>query len=108
MAFLTALNVSGDVINLTRTHPSHLGGVNDAVKSGGDGDFGALLMRALNGANQLQLESEDLSTKMITDPDSVDAHDVTIALSKANLAVSMTKAVVDRSLQAYSNIINLR
>ena len=108
MAFLTALDVTGDVINLARTHPGHLGGVNDQLKSGEAGDFGALLMRALNGANRLQIESENLSTRMITDPDSVDVHDVTIALSKANLAVSLTKAVVDRSLQAYTNIINLR
>lgn len=108
MAFLTALDVAGDTVNLAKTHMAHLGGLNDSVESGKSGDFGALLMKALNGANQLQLESANLSTQLITDPDSVDAHDVTIALSKANLAVSMTKAVVDRALQAYSSIINLR
>ena len=108
MAFLTALDVTGDTVNLAKTHMAHLGGVDDSVESGKNGDFGALLMKALNGVNRLQLESEDLSTQLITDPDSVDAHDVTIALSKANLAVSMTKAVVDRALQAYSNIINMR
>ena len=45
---------------------------------------------------------------MITDPDSVDVHDVTIALAEANLALSMTKAVVDRALAAYREIINVR
>lgn len=108
MAFLSALDVTGDTVNLARTHMAHLGGVNDSVESDKNGDFGALFMKALNGVSQMQLESEDLSTQLIINPDSVDAHDVTIALAKANLAVSMTKAVVDRALQAYSSIINLR
>ena len=108
MAFLTALDVAGDTVNLAKTHMAHLGGVDDILESGKNGDFSALLMKALNGVNQLQLEGESLSTQMITNPDSVDAHDVTIALSKANLAVSMTKAVADRALQAYSTIINMR
>lgn len=108
MAFLSALDVTGDAVNLAKTHFAHMGGIDDKVESGKNGDFGSLLMEALNGVNQLQLESESMSTQIVTDPDSVDAHDVTIALSKANLAVSMTKAVVDRALQAYSTIINMR
>ena len=108
MAFLTALEVAGDTINLSRTHAAHLRGVNDTVAPDQNGDFGALFFRALNGVNDLQKESQSLATRMITDPDSVDTHDVTIAMAKANLAVSMTKAVVDRALQAYTNIINLR
>ena len=108
MAFLTALDVAGDAIQLARTHTAHIKGVNDPPAAGKEGDFGALLMNALNGVNDLQQESQDLAARMITDPDTVDTHDVTIAMAKANLAVSMTKAVVDRALQAYTNIINLR
>jgi flagellar hook-basal body complex protein FliE len=108
MAFLTALDVAGDTINLARTHAAHLGGVNDTIETGKSGDFAAMLMNALNGVNQTVTESSELSTMLITDPDAVDTHDVTIALAKANLAVSLTKAVVDRALQAYTNIINLR
>ena len=65
-------------------------------------------MQTLNGANDLQLEADRLSQQMIINPDSVDTHDVTIALAQANLAVSLTKAVVDGALEAYSNIINMR
>lgn len=108
MAFLTALQVSGDAVALARTHSAHIPGKFDPVDGGRNGDFGELLLRAMNGVNALQIESDRLSTQMITDPDSVEAHDVTIAMSKANLAVSMTKSVVDRALQAYSNIINMR
>ena len=108
MAFLQALQVDGDTVNLLRTHPMHMGSITDTPKTGASGDFGAMLLKALNGVNQLELESNALSTQMITDPDSVDAHDVTIAMAEANLAVSLTKSVVDRALQAYSNIINMR
>ncbi len=108
MAFLSALDVVGDTINLTRTHPGHLRGLGDTAEPGSGGDFGNLLMKALNGVNDMQQESQSLATRMITEPDSVDPHDVTIAMAKANLSVSMTKAVVDRALQAYTNIINLR
>ncbi|MBT3275967.1 MAG: flagellar hook-basal body complex protein FliE [Spirochaetales bacterium] len=108
MAFLSALQVSGDAINLTRTNSKHFGGVNDTQESGKTGDFGAMLMKAINGVNQMELESNRLSTQMVTDPDSVEAHDVTIAMAQANLAVSLTKAVVDKALQAYSSIINMR
>ena len=48
------------------------------------------------------------SQAMVTDPDSVDVHEVTIALAEANLALSITKAVADRALRAYQEIINVR
>lgn len=108
MAFLSAQQVSGDEIRMLRTNPKHISSIMDPPTGGENGDFAELLMKALNGVNQLQLDGDRLSQMMITDPDSVDVHDVTIALSKANLAVSITKEVVDRALRAYSDIINIR
>ena len=112
MAFFNAVEVSGDSIELARSNPGHLGSRYRIPKStsgeSGGNEFGAMLMRALNGVNDLQMDSDAIGQKMITDPDSVDPHDVTIAMSKANLAVSMTKAVVDEALRAYQNIINIR
>jgi len=70
--------------------------------------FGELLLKALNQVNDSQVTAVDLAQQMITDPDSVNVHDVTVALAEANLALSMTKAVVDRALAAYREIINVR
>jgi flagellar hook-basal body complex protein FliE len=70
--------------------------------------FGELLLNALNGVNDSQVKSMDLTQQMITAPDSVNVHDVTIALAEANLAISMTKSIVDRALAAYREIINVR
>jgi flagellar hook-basal body complex protein FliE len=58
--------------------------------------------------NDSQVTAVDLAQKMVTDPDSVNVHDVTIALAEANMALSMTKAIVDRALAAYREIINVR
>jgi len=44
----------------------------------------------------------------IVQPDAVDADDVALAASKANLSLSLMKAVVDKALRAYNEIINMR
>ena len=98
----------GDTIQLFRTDPAHLGPSVRPLPDTGIGTFEGLFLRALNGVNDLQIEADQLGQQMIVNPDSVDAHDVTIALAQANFAVSLTKAVVDGALQAYNNIINMR
>ncbi len=67
-----------------------------------------MMFEALEGVNKLQNESADVSKKMIIDPESVDPHDVTIAMAKANTALALSKAVVDKGLRAYKEIISIR
>ncbi len=67
-----------------------------------------MVVDALNEANSLAQESTRLTEQYIINPDSVDVHDVTIAMGKANLAISMTKSVVDGAIKAYREIINIR
>lgn len=101
--------VRGDKITLFRTDPRHLAGTGG--RAAGDeksADFGKVLMNGLNKVNNLQQESLDLSRRMITDPDSVDVHDVTITLAEANMALNITKAVVDRVIRAYRDITGSR
>ena len=110
MAQLLSLEALGDVVTMTRTNANHLAGVGEKPAGAADVEsaFGELLLKALNQVNDSQVTAVDLAQQMITDPDSVDVHDVTIALAEANLALSMTKAVVDRALAAYREIINVR
>jgi flagellar hook-basal body complex protein FliE len=70
--------------------------------------FGKLFSRALGRVNDLQLIATEMGQKLITDPDTVDVHDVTIAMAEANLALSMTRSVVDRAIRAYREIISIR
>ncbi len=111
MAFIDPALAAGDVVKMVRTNPLHLAGAAEksAEPAGGlEQKFGTLLMSALGGVNDSQLNAMNLSQKMITDPGSVNVEDVTIALADANLALSMTKAIVDRALTAYREIINIR
>ena len=70
--------------------------------------FGDMLAQVLGQTNDMQLETMRLSQQMITDPDSVNIHDVTVAMAEANLSLSMTKAIADRAIKAYNEIINTR
>lgn len=110
MNFFSPDQVNGQTVTMIRTDPRHFGIVKNMSGKGGDSEtnFGNLLLNALNSVNNDQLKSIELTDKMITDPDSVNIHDVTIALAKANLSLAMTKAVTDRAISAYRQIINIR
>ncbi len=110
MSILDPIQASGDIVKLARTNPAHIAGAGEKAQKaeGTEAKFGNLLMNALGTVNDSQLNAMALSQKMITDPNSVNVEDVTIALADANLAISMTKAIVDRALAAYREIINIR
>ena len=110
MAYLDPTQAMGDVVKLARTSPLHIPGEGEQVgsSSGIEQKFGDMLLNALGDVNQSQLKAMDLSQRMVTEPGSVNVEDVTIALADANLALSMTKAIVDRALAAYREIINVR
>jgi flagellar hook-basal body complex protein FliE len=112
MGLLNPAQALGDVVKMVRTDPRHLGGSGAARPAAADAgvekSFGDMLLNALGSVNASQVKGMEMAEAMITDPDSVDVHDVTIALAEANLAISMTKAIVDRALTAYREIINVR
>jgi flagellar hook-basal body complex protein FliE len=70
--------------------------------------FGKVLFKALGDVNSLQIQSSALTEKLVTNPNSVDIHDVTMAGAKATLALSITKELIDRAIRAYKEIINVR
>lgn len=110
---LSGLSARGDIVRLARTDSTHLSGKVHAEEEKVDGpvsgqSFGTVLNDALNRASDMEQDANKLTQQFITNPDSVDVHDVTIAMGKANLAVSMTKSVVDGALKAYREIINIR
>lgn len=70
--------------------------------------FGDAFKKALGEVNDLQLQSDGLVQKMITEPSKVNIHDVTMLLSQAEMSLAFTKAVTDRVINAYREITNLR
>ncbi len=110
MEYLRFDQVSGHKMALKTTDPRHLGGAGtvSAKVEKSNATFEDMMFEAMNGVNKMQQESDDLNVKMITDPDSIDAHDVTIAMAKANTALAITKAVIDRGIKAYKEILSIR
>jgi len=125
MDLLSAAQAYGHRIALQTSDPRHIaagrlsapgGGLLDSRRAApavtpaeqAEGSFGGLFLQALGQVNEQQLRAQDLSQALITDPESVDVHDVTVALAEANLSLSMAKAVIDRAIRAYREIVNLR
>lgn len=96
-------------LSMITTDPRHIAGSSVVAKTTDpEGGFGQALMKALDAVNGEQQKAMHLTQQMITAPDTVDVHDVTIALASANLSLSIAKAVVDRAIRAYQEIINVR
>ncbi|HKJ85647.1 MAG TPA: flagellar hook-basal body complex protein FliE [Spirochaetia bacterium] len=109
MTYLNATQVTGHELTLARTDPRHYAGRLDPQPSGNqDGTFGSMLMNSLNSVNAQQQTADNLAVQAVVDPENVNTHDVTIAAAKANLSLSITKSVVDRVIQAYREIQNVR
>lgn len=70
--------------------------------------FGDTFTSALGKVNNLQVQSDKMVQKMITQPGKVNIHEVTTLLSQAEMSLSMTKAITDRVVTAYREITNLR
>jgi flagellar hook-basal body complex protein FliE len=108
MTFLTPAEVHGDHFMLARTHSGHFAGKHETPSGSQPGEFGSMLFRSLDQVNALQNRHEALSVQAIIDPDSVNPHDITIAAAQAELALNITKNVVDRVVRAYRDITTAR
>lgn len=104
--FLDSSQVNGDHFALKTTNPKHVGG--GSLTPDGQKSFGQMLFDAVSSVNDDLNTANDLSVQSVVNPDSVDAHDVTIAMAQANLSLSLTKNVLDAVVQAYTDITNLR
>jgi len=108
MGYLTASEATGSVVVPAATDPRHFSAAAGAAKVDPEAGFGSLLMQALDAVNGEQQKAMSMTEELITSPDSVNVHDVTIALASANLSISIAKAVLDRAIRAYQEIIALR
>jgi flagellar hook-basal body complex protein FliE len=105
-----ATPVGGDRLKLSRLDPRHFaaGGGNPALGAEKAASFEDAMLKAMDGVNATQMESSSLMEAMLVDPDSVDAHDVTISMAKANMSLNITRTVLDRVVRGWKDIINTR
>ena len=70
--------------------------------------FQDYLMEAVNSVNNQQLDVTNIQEKLITSPDEVDVHDVTIAMSKARMSLNLAQTVIDRLVSGWNEITTTR
>lgn len=100
---LSASGLRTDIVDKLRASEEEAKAAIDPEQS-----FGDLFLKALDDVNTQQMEPYRLTEQMMTDPNSVDIHDITVASAKATLSLSMTKEFLSRVIQAYKEIINIR
>lgn len=70
--------------------------------------FESALLKAMDGVSASQAKSDDLLQRVVADPGSVDAQDVTIAMAEANMSLNLAKTILSRMVTAWKDVINTR
>jgi flagellar hook-basal body complex protein FliE len=107
--FANAVNPKGSSVTMKVTDPRH---ISDMIAAPANDDvaksFSEMLNETIGKTNDLQVESDGLTRRMIYEPESVNVHTVMIAQQKAEVALTFTKAVRDEAIRSYRELMNLR
>ncbi len=97
-------------VDLSRTLEQHfdLNGQAGVIGGKAEAGFAQMLTQAMDGVSASQHNADRLVGLAITDPSSVEVHDISIAMAKANMSLSVTKAVLDRTITSFKEILNQR
>ncbi len=107
---------------MLRTNAAHIGSApivssgartgmaaaNEAGRRNISGTFEQYLVDAVEYVNGKQMASAQNVETLITDPDSIDIHDVTIAMAEANMSLSLAQTVIDRLVNGWNEITTTR
>jgi len=85
-----------------------MGKVTGADKLYGDSTFEKVMLGALDRVNAYQQNADAILQQAITDPESVDVHEITDAQAKATLSLNITRTLLNRIVQAWKDVINTR
>jgi len=114
-----------EMIPMVRTNLNHMGPVNSPYAGSGNnilalekkigaegitkaGTFEQAMLQALDKVSGTQQYASALQQEAIVNPDSVDAHDVTIAQGMAAMSLDITRTLLNRVVQSWNNLINTR
>ncbi|MDR2110585.1 MAG: flagellar hook-basal body complex protein FliE [Spirochaetaceae bacterium] len=115
----------GDRIPMTVAHPRHMVSLKQGYAASGralsdlgekigagavvrSGAFEDAMLLALDRVSAYQQASSDLAQAAVTDPESVDIHDITVAEAKASMSLNIARTVLNRLVQGWKDLINTR
>ena len=109
-------------LQMVRTDPAHYGtgpvlalnqntdktSLLHTTQKSGTVSFADYIVDAMNTVNTQQMDVTKLQEQVITDPDSVDVADVTIAMQKARMSLNLAQTVIDRLVSGWSELTTVR
>ncbi|MBQ5385010.1 MAG: flagellar hook-basal body complex protein FliE [Treponema sp.] len=117
------MDITIGTLELNRSNPAHIGTkslldtskslymdsfgnvTNTAAEPGKTkGTFESYLLDAVSEMNDQQLNVSALTEQVITDPDSVDIHDVTNAMAMAKMSMNLAQTVIDRVISGWNEL----
>lgn len=106
------MELSFGTLQLNRSNPAHLGTspVNVINTLGAKeeapvkGQFESFLLDAVNTVNGQQLQVAQIQEQIITDPESVNIEDVTIAMAQAKMSMNLAQTVIDRLVNGWQEL----
>ncbi|GBF50607.1 flagellar hook-basal body protein FliE [Leptospira ryugenii] len=100
---------NGDRVSVQRTDNRHYGKTNEA-KSPDEvaGTFADAMKKAFEQINDQQVTADEMTQKIVFDPNSVELHEVMIAAEKARISLTFAKTMTDGFVRAYRELTTLR
>lgn len=83
-------------------------GLLHTTEKSGTKSFQDYLLEAVDSVNTQQLDVASIQEKLITNPDEIDVHDVTIAMQKARMSLNLAQTVIDRLVTDWNEITTTR
>ena len=89
--------INGHVVKMNTTNPFHYNekNINRIASDDVSGSFQQVFMSALNKVNNLQVDSEELTQKMIYEPETVDIHQVSLREVYRGLHIALPRGHPD-------------
>ena len=89
-----------------KLHMDSYGNVTDTVAQPGKvkKTFESYLIDAVSEMNDQQVELKAIQEKVVTDPESLNIEEVTTAMAKAQMSLSLAQTVIDRLISGWNEL----
>jgi flagellar hook-basal body complex protein FliE len=105
---------------MAATRPGHIGYSERAARKGGAkaqektqgstgaGSFASSLVGALEYVNGKQLAEKNIAQQLIVAPDTVDIHDVTVAMAEAGMSLEAANRIISQMITSWNEVTTTR
>lgn len=103
---INSIQAKGYQVNMNSTSPKHFNYIEKTDNN--SSTFLNYLKNSISQTNNAIVEAELLQQQLVMDPDSTNIDDVTIAAKEAEIALNLTKTVINKLITGYKELINIR